>query len=161
MRAGLMMTLIAIAAVSLSPMGCRSHTLSPGEGFVDVSGGRIWYRIVGDGPGTPLLLLHGGPGVPSVYLKPLEALALVSTGERYKGVELNEPVEFVSSLAGGKTANVLFAGLKRGEVGIYEVHLELNSDLPTNPATQLTIAQDIYVSNIISFAVRNPKPTTP
>jgi proline-specific peptidase len=56
-------------------MHCSSNALSSGEGFVDVSGGRIWYRVVGSGPGTPLLLLHGGPGVPSVYLKPLEALA--------------------------------------------------------------------------------------
>jgi proline-specific peptidase len=56
-------------------MHCSSNAVLPGEGFVDVSGGRIWYRVVGSGPGTPLLLLHGGPGVPSVYLKPLEALA--------------------------------------------------------------------------------------
>lgn len=49
------------------------------EGFVDVPGGRVWVRIVGpDAPGTPLLALHGGPGVPSDYLEPLEALA----GER-------------------------------------------------------------------------------
>lgn len=25
-------------------------------------GGRVWYRRIGDGPGTPLLMLHGGPG---------------------------------------------------------------------------------------------------
>jgi hypothetical protein len=106
-------------------------------------------------PGETIIVYGTGLGL----IRPLEALALVSTGERYKGIEMNEPIEFVSSLAGGKTANVLFAGLKRGEVGIYEVHLELNSDLPTNPATQLTIAQDIFVSNIISFAVRNPRAT--
>jgi uncharacterized protein (TIGR03437 family) len=106
-------------------------------------------------PGETIIVYGTGLGL----IKPLEALALVGTGERYKGIEQNEPIEFVSSLAGGKTANVLFAGLKRGEVGIYEVHLELNSDLPTNPATQLTIAQDIFVSNIIAFAVRNPKAT--
>ena len=58
--------------------------------------------------------------------------------------------------AGGRTANVLAAGLKPGMVGVYEVQLQLNSDLPTNPQTQLTIAQDIYVSNIVTFAVRNP-----
>jgi proline iminopeptidase len=45
------------------------------EGFVTVRGGKIWYRIVGSGRATPLLLLHGGPGFPSNYLKPLEALA--------------------------------------------------------------------------------------
>ena len=37
------------------------------------------------------------------------------------------------------------------------MHLELNSDLPTNPATQLTIAQDVYVSNIVTFALVKPE----
>lgn len=81
------------------------------------------------------------------------------TGIRYDGPE-TDPIEFVSSLAGGKAANVLKATLKPGEVGIYEVVLELNSDLPTNPFTQLTIAQDIYVSNIITFPLVNPNPST-
>ena len=78
------------------------------------------------------------------------------TGERYKGPPV-EPIEFVSSLAGGKTANIFQATLKPGEVGIYEVILELNSDIPTNPFTQLTIAQNIYVSNIVTFPLVNPK----
>jgi proline iminopeptidase len=39
-----------------------------------VPGGEIWYRIVGGGSSTPVILLHGGPGNPSVYLKSLEAL---------------------------------------------------------------------------------------
>jgi hypothetical protein len=53
---------------------------------------------------------------------------------------------------------VLYAGLKPGAIGLYEVQLELNSDIPTNPNTQLTIAQSYYVSNIIAFPVVNPKP---
>ena len=44
------------------------------EGFVAVTGGRVWYRIAGEGTGIPLLLMHGGPGVPHDYLEPLEAL---------------------------------------------------------------------------------------
>jgi proline-specific peptidase len=40
-----------------------------------VPGGEIWYRVVGGGSGTPVILLHGGPGNPSVYLKSLEALS--------------------------------------------------------------------------------------
>ena len=57
--------------------------------------------------------------------------------EKYAGtlIFVSHDREFVSSLAGGKTANVLLAGLKPGAIGIYEVHLELNSDLPTNPPT--------------------------
>jgi proline iminopeptidase len=46
------------------------------EGMIEVTGGRVWYRIVGaDKPGIPLLTLHGGPGAPHDYLEPLEALA--------------------------------------------------------------------------------------
>jgi proline iminopeptidase len=44
-------------------LGCQSRQqLKPGEGFVNVKGGRVWYRIIGEGKGTPLLLTHGGPG---------------------------------------------------------------------------------------------------
>lgn len=46
------------------------------EGFIAVTGGRVWYRVVGvDKPGTPIILLHGGPGGTSDPFEPLEALA--------------------------------------------------------------------------------------
>jgi len=35
------------------------------EGHATVPGGRVWYKILGDGQDTPLLLLHGGPGFSS------------------------------------------------------------------------------------------------
>ena len=44
-------------------------------GFATVPGGRVWYRILGDGLGTPLLTLHGGPGVPHDGFEPLESFA--------------------------------------------------------------------------------------
>ena len=43
------------------------------DGYIEVTGGRVWYRSVGEG-GTPLLCLHGGPGFTHNYLEPLEAL---------------------------------------------------------------------------------------
>src|SRR5258708_29958379 len=46
----------------------------PREGFIEVPGGRVWSRAVGDG-GAPLLCLHGGPGFTHYCLEPLEALA--------------------------------------------------------------------------------------
>src|SRR5262245_57729257 len=52
-----------------------SKGLSSGEGFIDVPGGKVWYRIAGSGTATPLLALHGGPGFPSDYLTPLTKLA--------------------------------------------------------------------------------------
>lgn len=39
-----------------------------------VDGGEIWYRVTGTGSGIPVMLLHGGPGFSSYYLKSLEAL---------------------------------------------------------------------------------------
>jgi proline iminopeptidase len=61
------------------------------EGYIPVTGGRVWYRIVGTGPGIPMLTLHGGPGASSAYLQPLAALA----DER--------PVIFYDQLGGGKS----------------------------------------------------------
>lgn len=45
------------------------------EGHIPVPGGRVWYKIVGSGDTIPLLVLHGGPGFPHNYLKPLESLS--------------------------------------------------------------------------------------
>ena len=45
------------------------------EDYIPVTGGRVWYRIVGSGSAIPLLILHGGPGIPHDYLEELEVLA--------------------------------------------------------------------------------------
>lgn len=45
------------------------------EGFVEVTGGKVWYKIVGEGSETPLITLHGGPGYPHGYLEPLEDIS--------------------------------------------------------------------------------------
>lgn len=50
------------------------------EDFVSFRGFSTWYRVVGDlvqpeSAKFPLLVLHGGPGLPHDYLEPLEALA--------------------------------------------------------------------------------------
>lgn len=64
---------LALAAL-LASCGERAPMLQPGEGYVAMPGGRVWYRVVGGGRATPLLLLHGGPGFSSHYLRPLAAL---------------------------------------------------------------------------------------
>ncbi|TWT07838.1 alpha/beta fold hydrolase [Planococcus sp. CPCC 101016] len=46
------------------------------EGFIPVTGGRVWYRISGKGPGIPLLVLHGGPGAKSSDRDPLRQLGM-------------------------------------------------------------------------------------
>jgi proline iminopeptidase len=71
----------ALFALSLAVVGCQGKpsgdcagTLQVGENMLAVDGGRIWYKISGTGRGTPVLLLHGGPGFSSFYLKPFEDL---------------------------------------------------------------------------------------
>ena len=100
---------LALCAVTLLAESQRSHALQLREGFVDVHGGRIWYRVVGDGPRTPLLLLHGGPGAPSYYLDPLSALA----DER--------PVIFYDQLGAGRSDRPDDVGLWRIEQFVAEL----------------------------------------
>lgn len=45
------------------------------EGYCQVPGGQVYYRIVGSGPRPPIVVLHGGPGVPHDYLMTLDGLA--------------------------------------------------------------------------------------
>ena len=45
-----------------------------GEGYVNVTGGKIWYRVTGQDNNIPVVLVHGGPGSPSYYLNPLMEL---------------------------------------------------------------------------------------
>lgn len=105
-------------------------------------------------PGETIVVYATGLGA----VLPTDAANAAVTGAPYQGPDLNTASAPVDSLAGAKTANVLFAGLKAGSIGIYEVDLQLNSSLTTDAQTQLTIAQDVYVSNIVTIPVYNPVP---
>lgn len=48
--------------------------ISRTSGFVSVADGPVWYEIMGDGEGTPLVALHGGPGGTSCGLQVLGPL---------------------------------------------------------------------------------------
>jgi proline iminopeptidase len=65
----------SVTAVLLCVGGCARSGLTPGEGFVPVPGGQVWYRIYGSGDRTPLLMLHGGPGGRSCGFSVLAGLA--------------------------------------------------------------------------------------
>jgi proline iminopeptidase len=46
------------------------------EGTLEIPDGKIWYGVAGeDAPGTPLVVLSGGPGAPHDYLENLSVLA--------------------------------------------------------------------------------------
>jgi proline iminopeptidase len=70
----------AAAATAPAP---AADALAPGEARLAVDGGRVWYRVVGSGTATPAILLHGGPGYASFYMRSLEALGADRPVVRY------------------------------------------------------------------------------
>ena len=70
---------------------CAQHA-EESEGYVNVEGGRIWYKMVGNGEKTPLLILHGGPGGRSCYSIPV-----------YSELSDERPVIFYEQLGSGNS----------------------------------------------------------
>lgn len=70
--------LLALAACGAPsderPAVAEGRRAQPASGFVEVEGGRVWYEVHGSGPRTPLIVLHGGPGIPHDYLANLDQL---------------------------------------------------------------------------------------
>jgi len=66
--------LFFIILLILSGCSNKKTTLTTGEYKLSVPGGQIWYKISGTGKAIPVVLIHGGPGYSSYYLKPFEEL---------------------------------------------------------------------------------------
>ncbi|HJU72724.1 MAG TPA: proline iminopeptidase-family hydrolase [Gemmatimonadaceae bacterium] len=77
--------------VKTDSLGASTAALPAGEHMLAVPDGSIWYKVSGSGTGAPVILLHGGPGFSSVYLKSLDAL-----GD-------DRPVVRYDQLGGGKS----------------------------------------------------------
>ena len=70
------MKIFSAATVLLvtSTVSLAAGNPEPGQGFIDVPGGPVWYKVTGTGDGLPLLNLHGGPGGQSCGTSLLEPL---------------------------------------------------------------------------------------
>jgi uncharacterized protein (TIGR03437 family) len=112
-------------------------------------------------PGEVIVLYATGLGLPVLDES---VAALIRTGRQwpaggpvtrppFQGSENNQSV---SSLAGGKTADVISATLMPGTVGQYQIVLHLNGDIASDPALPVTIAQDVFVSNVATIPLVNP-----
>jgi proline iminopeptidase len=87
--------LIILPFILVFNLGCQhDQELKRGEGFINVNGGKVWYRIVGNGHKRPILLLHGGPGGTSYILNPLAALGK------------DRPVIFLDQLGSGRSDRI-------------------------------------------------------
>jgi proline iminopeptidase len=90
------------------------------EGYVNVEGGKIWYKIVGDGEGVPLLVLHGGPGSRSCSMIP--GFSLLSN---------ERPVIFYDQLGSGNSDRPTDTKFWKIERFVNEID-NLRSDLELN-----------------------------
>ena len=82
----------AILLLALSACG-HEVELKNGPGTLETQFGTLWYNVVGEGDGTPAIILHGGPGVPGYYMKPLEALGA------------DRPVVFYDQIGAGRSTS--------------------------------------------------------
>lgn len=112
------------------PMGhsvattAEPSSLSPREGFIDVEGGPVWYRVFGSGKATPLLMVHGGPGARSCTFEPVAEL-----------LSQDRPVILYDQLGTGRSGrpmesslwsvdrHVRELGQVRAALGLTQVHL--------------------------------------
>jgi len=105
-------------------------------------------------PGEVLALYAAGLGLVTLADGTTQA---GHTGQIYTGPPFNIPVNSVDNAQLGIiTANVLDAELVPGQVGVYEVKFQVGTGVPTNPNTQLFIAQSSFTSNIVTIAVQAP-----
>jgi hypothetical protein len=109
-------------------------------------------------PGEIITVYATGLGLPVLTD---EVAPLLQTGKAWPigGPVTSPPLtqdNAVSSLLGGKTADVLSATLLPGTVGTFQVVLHLNADIPSDALTKFTIAQGIYVSNVATIPLVNP-----
>ena len=113
-------------------------------------------------PGEQFYIYGTGLGLTSDLngnlIGPLDGQPYPGTGNQ---PALNNANVTVSSIADTKTADVVSAGLLVGAVGVYEIVLQLNPDIPPTNFAQLTISQSIYTSNIVTIAVGNPTQPPP
>ena len=75
------------------------------------------------------------------------------TGQPYAGPTPNISVASVSALVNNATGQVINAGLPAGSIGVYQVQIQIPTGAATNPNTQVSIAQDAFVSNIVTIPV--------
>jgi len=109
------------------------------------------------------LVTTDNPAIPNEVLYVFATgLGLPSPSTVDTGVILQEPTGFPpaipvdSILTGGVAANILSASLVPGLVGVYYVQFQLGGGVTTNLETQLTIAQQAFVSNVVKFPILVP-----
>ncbi len=67
---------------------------------------------------------------------------------------------FLAATLEGSTAQVLNAGFPYGSIGIYQIELQMPAGLTTSSNAQLYIAQNAFISNIVTLPVTSTSSTS-
>lgn len=102
-------------------------------------------------PGETISVSATGLGVVSDYTNTAQNHTVA--GQPYNGPVPNNAVNSVFATINGTTAELVSAGLPTGSYSIYQVQIVVPSTLTTNALSQLYIAQNAFVSNIVTLAV--------
>jgi proline iminopeptidase len=62
MRPSTILSRLQCAALCTFLLACGTAPVLPQDGFVQVPGGRVAFRVMGTGNAVPVLMIHGGPG---------------------------------------------------------------------------------------------------
>lgn len=100
-------------------------------------------------PGEIISLAATGLGI----LSPALAAGNQLAGYPYLGPQPNSASNSVSATVNSSTAQVVSAGLPQGSYGVYQIQMLLPTNLPTNPALQSYVAQNAFISNIVTIPV--------
>ena len=84
---------------------------------------------------------------------PDPGLSAIVDGSKYQGPAANAPFADVSALVGGASATVVSASLLVGQIGVYQVQLEVNSSVTPDALAQATVSQGLTTSNIVTIPI--------
>jgi len=99
----------------MSNSNANSQSLPQKENYLKVNGGKICYRIVGEGNGIPIITIHGGPGGTSYYLNPLMELGK------------NRPVVFYDQIGCGRSDRITDTSLMTIDNYVEELRLLISN----------------------------------
>jgi uncharacterized protein (TIGR03437 family) len=79
------------------------------------------------------------------------------TGQIFQGGSANPPAVPVDSvLTGSFSGNLVTTALLPGTVGVYYVLFQISPSATTDPLAQTTIAQQAFISNVVTFPILQP-----
>ena len=116
-------SLLTMLVVGLFAFTAQADDTPKRSGFVSVPGGPVWYEVMGQGDGIPLIYLHGGPGGTSCWMQMLAPLGDERPVIRYDQLGSGRSGRPTDTTLWNRDRFVLELDALRTELGLKEIHL--------------------------------------